>query len=116
MPQEQLGTIYPFFMMIVVFVFFYFFAIRPQKKREKQMTEMRNALKVGDRVVTIGGIRGKVTKVGTDYLTLEVSNQKTTVEFMKWAVGSVENVDETTVAQRNAASKETEVIIKEDAE
>lgn len=115
MPQQQLGSLYPFIMMMIVLVFFYFFAIRPQKKREKQMAEMRNALKVGDRVITIGGIRGKVVKVGTDYLTLEVSNQKTTVEFMKWAIGSVENVDENTVAQRNA-EKANEDVIVEDSE
>ena len=54
---------------------------------------MRNALKIGDRVTTIGGIRGKVVKVGEEYLTLEVSNMKTKLEVTKWAVGSVDNSD-----------------------
>jgi preprotein translocase YajC subunit len=57
MPAEQLGSMYPFIMMIVVIAFFYFFAVRPQKKREKEINAMRDALRVGDRVTTIGGIQ-----------------------------------------------------------
>ena len=63
-------------------VIFYFLAIRPQKKRDKQITEMRNSLKVGDEIITIGGIIGKVLKI-------EVGSTKTRLNITKWAVGSV---------------------------
>lgn len=70
-------------------VIFYFLAIRPQKKRDKQITEMRNSLKVGDEIITIGGIIGKVLKVKEDILTIEVGSTKTRLNITKWAVGSV---------------------------
>lgn len=93
MPQQTLGSMYPFIMMLVVFAFFYFFAVRPQKKREKQINAMREALRVGDRVTTIGGIRGKVVKLGDEYLTIETGNKKTQLEVTKWAIGTTEEVD-----------------------
>lgn len=76
---------------IAFLVIFYLFAIRPQKKREKKITEMRNNLKVGDKVITIGGMHGKVIKIKDDVITLELGADKTKVEFSKWAIGSVAN-------------------------
>lgn len=78
---------------IAFLVVFYLFAIRPQKKREKQINEMRNNLKVGDKVITIGGMHGKVIKIKDDVVTLELGADKTKVEFSKWAIGSVANSD-----------------------
>jgi preprotein translocase subunit YajC len=78
---------------IAFLVIFYFLAIRPQKKREKQITEMRDSLKVGDEVVTIGGMHGKVLKVKDDVVTLELGADKIKVDFSKWAIGSVANKD-----------------------
>lgn len=70
-------------------VIFYFIAIRPQRKRDKEIKEMRSNLKVGDDVLTIGGIKGKIVQVKDDYITLEIGTAKNKVEFAKWAVGSV---------------------------
>ncbi len=81
------GLIFP----IAILAIFYFMAIRPQKKREKEIMEMRNNLKVGDEVITIGGMHGKVTKVKDDVVTLELGADKTKIEFSKWAIGSVVN-------------------------
>ena len=50
---------------------------------------MRSNLKVGDDVLTIGGIKGKIVQVKDDYITLEIGTAKNKVEFAKWAVGSV---------------------------
>lgn len=75
-------------------VIFYVFAIRPQRKKEKEIKEMRSNLRVGDDIVTIGGIRGKITVVKDDFITLEVGSTKTRLEMMKWSVGSVINRDE----------------------
>ena len=55
---------------------------------------MRSNLKVGDEVVTIGGIYGKITVVKEDYLTLEVGSTKTRLEVTKWAIGTVINKTE----------------------
>ncbi|TFZ39535.1 preprotein translocase subunit YajC [Soehngenia longivitae] len=74
---------------IAFLAIFYFLAIRPQKKKEKQVKEMRDSLKIGDEIITIGGLYGKVVKVKDDYVTLEVGPSKAKMDFAKWAVGSV---------------------------
>lgn len=71
-------------------VIFYLFIIRPQKKKENEILEMRSNLEVGDRIITIGGIHGKVIVLKEDMLTIEVGSAKTKLEISKWAVGSVE--------------------------
>ncbi len=68
---------------------FYFLIIRPQKKREAQTREMRDNLRVGDKIVTIGGINGKVAKISDDLLTIEIGAEKTKLTVAKWAIGNV---------------------------
>lgn len=84
--MEQLQA---FILPIGLLVIFYFFAIRPQRKKEKEIKEMRGSLKVGDDVVTIGGIYGKIVVVKVDVLTIESGSSKTKLEITRWAVGSV---------------------------
>ena len=94
MPAQLQALILPIGFLVI----FYVFAIRPQRKKEKEIKEMRTNLRVGDDVVTIGGIRGRVTVVKEDFITLEVGSTKTRLEMMKWSVGSVvgqEDVDTT---------------------
>ncbi|MBQ0102247.1 MAG: preprotein translocase subunit YajC, partial [Firmicutes bacterium] len=67
----------------------YFLMIRPQKKQEQQMDNMRNALKVGDEVVTIGGIIGTVIIIRDDKLMIETGNDKTKLTILKTSVKSV---------------------------
>ncbi|MFZ5965745.1 MAG: preprotein translocase subunit YajC [Bacillota bacterium] len=76
-------------MTLVLFGFLYFFMIRPQQKREKQVKEMRNSLQVGDHIVTIGGIYGKILKIKDDTLTIEVGADKTKLQIARWAVGNL---------------------------
>ena len=85
--QQLQGLIIP----IGFFVVFYLFAIRPQKKKEKEIQEMRSNLAVGDEVVTIGGIYGKIVVLKEDIVTLEVSSTKTRLDVTKWSIGSVIN-------------------------
>lgn len=85
MPQQFQGII----MMVAMLAFFYFFMIRPQKKKEKEVEAMRKALKVGDDIITIGGIVGKIVIVKDDYITIETSGMKTRMEITKWGVSSV---------------------------
>lgn len=79
-------------MWVVVFGVFYFLFIKPQKKKEKQLKDMRENLSVGDKVVTIGGIVANVAKVEEDVVVLELGPNRTKVPFEKWAIGSVESV------------------------
>ncbi len=84
------GTPYASLIFLAVMIGgMYFLMIRPQQKRDKAVREMRNNIKVGDNIITIGGIKGKILKVGDDYVIIETSNAKTKMEFVKSAIGTV---------------------------
>ena len=68
----QSNPLVTFLPLILVFVVFYFFMIRPQMKKQKEMTNYRNSLKKGDKVITTGGIYGKISDVKDNYVTIEV--------------------------------------------
>ena len=87
MPQQQIISSIGF--MVIVFAAMYFFMIRPTQKREKEVNKMRENLKVGDNIITIGGIKGKIIKIGDDFVVIESSNSKTKLEFVKSAIGTV---------------------------
>ena len=74
--------------MLIALVAIYFLMIKPQKKREKEVANMRNNLKQGDVIITVGGIKGVITKLGEDYITIETSGH-TRVEFTRSAVYKV---------------------------
>jgi len=63
-----------FLPMIAIFVVFYFLLIRPQQKKAKEAKAMLEALQKGDEVVTAGGILGRVSKLGDQYVTVEIAN------------------------------------------
>ena len=75
--------------LVILFVIMYFLMIRPQKKKDKQIQEMRRSLSVGDEIVTIGGICGKIVKTKEDTFIIQVGADKTKFEMMRWAVSSV---------------------------
>jgi len=68
----QPNALVTFLPLLAVFVIFYFFMIRPQMKKQKEMTNYRNSLKKGDKVITTGGIYGKIYEVKDNYVMLEV--------------------------------------------
>jgi preprotein translocase subunit YajC len=68
----QSNALLTFLPLLLVFVVFYFFMIRPQMRKQKEMTSYRNSLKRGDKVVTTGGIYGKIYEVKDNYVMLEV--------------------------------------------
>ncbi|WP_297134009.1 preprotein translocase subunit YajC [Terrisporobacter sp.] len=76
--------------MVALFAIFYFLFIRPQKKKEKQLEDLRSSLEVGQMVVTIGGMLATVAKVEEDIVVLEVGPNRTKMPFKKWAIASVE--------------------------
>ena len=59
-------------MMVVIVAIFYFFMIRPQQKKQKEKS--REALKTGDKVITAGGIYGKIKEIGDTYMLIEISD------------------------------------------
>jgi preprotein translocase subunit YajC len=70
-----------FIFLAAILVVFYFFFIRPQTKKAKEQRKFREALKKGDKVVTIGGVHGKILEVKETTVVLDVGNQlKLTVE------------------------------------
>ena len=80
---------------LVIIVLLYFMMIRPQRKKEKETKAMINAMKVGDKVVTIGGICGKVAKIKDEYVFIETGNigtpdQKSVVKMERDAIRTVE--------------------------
>ena len=85
-----LGTAVP---MILIIVIFYFFLIRPQNKKQKETEKMLNALKKGDKVITIGGIHGVISSVKEKTVIIKV-DENTKLEFNRSAVSSVELSDE----------------------
>lgn len=71
---QQSGGWSMWIMLALIFVVMWFFMIRPQKKQQKELQNFRDALKKGDKVVTIGGIYGTVTEVKEDSVLIEVDN------------------------------------------
>lgn len=91
------------FFLVIIFVVFYFFLIRPENKRKKKLTEMRNSLSVGDEIVTIGGIMGKVVQVTEDTLTFETGEDRVRIQTAKWAVSTNVREEKARAAQQAAA-------------
>ncbi len=76
-----------FLPLIIIFAIFYFILIRPQQQRQKKHQEMLNSLKVGDKVITIGGIYGIIREIKGDVFTLEISKE-IKVNTTRNAIGS----------------------------
>ncbi len=74
-PAAQGGGWSMWIMLALIFVVMWFFMIRPQRKQQKELENFRNALKNGDKVVTIGGIYGTVCEVKEDYVLIEVDKE-----------------------------------------
>ena len=76
-PAAQQGGFMQLVPLVVIFVLFYFMLIRPQMKRAKEQKNMLEALQKGDEVATASGMIGKVSKVGENYVHLDVADNVT---------------------------------------
>ena len=81
----QTNPLLSFLPLILVFVVFYFFMIRPQMKKQKELTSFRNTLKRGDSVLTTGGIYGRVFDIKDQYVVIEV-DEKVKMKIDKAAI------------------------------
>jgi preprotein translocase subunit YajC len=81
--QDGAGSL---IMLVMIVVVFYFFMIRPQMKKQKELKKFRENLKVGDKVVTIGGVHGKILELAET--TVLISSDGTKIRFDKSAIAS----------------------------
>lgn len=84
-----LDTLVPILMLIAVFGLMYFVSIRPQRKKEKELRKAVDAIAVGDKVVTIGGITGTVANIKEDEITITTSIAHSMITFKKTAISTI---------------------------
>ncbi len=96
------------FMLVGMFALMYFMMIRPQKKKQKEEQEMRNAVEVGDEITTIGGICGKVVIVKEQHLIIETGADRNRMQITRWAVQQNVTATERVKAEREAAKAAAE--------
>ena len=101
----------PIIMIVDMVAIFYFMLIRPENKRKKEAEQMRNSLKKGDWLTTIGGLYGKVVAITDRTVVLETSEDRVRVEFLKSAIGTVGTLEEQeAAAQRKPKAKKEEKV------
>ena len=83
---------YSIVLLVLMFALLYFFMIRPENKRKKKAQEMRDSLKKGDTITTIGGIVGRVLSIKEDTVLFETGSDRTKLRVKKWAVQEVEKL------------------------
>jgi len=88
--KSSSGGIGAFLPIILIIVVFYFFMIRPQSKKNKDLKKFRENLKRGDKIITVGGIHGKILDVGETTFVIETEGQ-TKLKIEKSAVATENN-------------------------
>lgn len=105
-------------MIVAMLAILYFLMIRPENKRKKQAEEMRNSLKKGDQITTIGGIVGRIVMVTDDTIVIETSDDRVRMELTKWAVSTNNTQQQNAAADKKdkKADKEEPAKIEESSE
>ncbi len=80
-------------MVIIMFAVFYFFILRPENKKKKKTEEMRNSLTLGDEIVTIGGMIGKIVQITEDTITFETGEDRVRIQTKKWAISTTAKME-----------------------
>ncbi len=111
--EENTGyTFLVSFVPLIIIIFaLWFILIRPQKKKDQKVQQMRNSLQPGDEVITIGGIVGKILSVKDDSLVIYCGSDKTKLEFKKWAISEV-----TKKSDKPSLTKETKEVKDDEPE
>ena len=73
-PQEDQSPFISFLPLLLIILVFYFFMIRPQMKKQKDLRNFRESIKKGDKIVTTGGIYGKINDISGQVVTIDVGN------------------------------------------
>lgn len=90
-------------LLVAMIAVFYFLIIRPENKRKKQAETMRNSLKKGERITTIGGMVGRIVQVNDTTVVFETSEDRVRIEVAKWGIQSTESM-EAAAAQKGKKS------------
>ena len=110
-PATDAGSMISMFLPFILIIgVMYFLMIRPQKKKEKLKQEMLSQLMVGDKILTIGGIHGKIVELKGDNLIIETGkiNQPSTLKITRWAISEVTKPADDTVAPVSESKDEAE--------
>ena len=91
-------------MIVALFAIMYFMLIRPQKKKDDEIRKMRDSLKVGDEILTIGGIYGKIVRVTDDRVVIMVGSDKTKLELAKSAISGLADPSSASSASSSKAA------------
>lgn len=75
-------------MMVALIALMYFMMIRPQKKRQKEEQEMRSSLEIGDEIITIGGIVGRVVTIREEDIIIETGADRNKMKIQRWAINT----------------------------
>lgn len=98
------GGIMPILMIVAMFAVFYFLIIRPENKKKKKAEEMRSSLNIGDEIITIGGIVGKIVQVTEETITFETGEDRVRMQVKKWAISTTAKAEE---EEKKALEKKT---------
>lgn len=105
MPAEAMSSVLMILLMVAVF---YFLLIRPESKKKKEAAAMRNSLKVGDQITTIGGVVGTICAIKEETIVMETGADRVRIEFTKWAIsskGTQSNQDAPATQEKESKSK-----------
>ena len=105
-----------FILMPLLFAVMYFTMIRPQKKQQKKEQEIRESTQVGDEIITIGGIMGRVVTVKEDSLVIETGADRNKMKIARWSIQTNVTANEKIQAEREAARAAKEAELKEKKE
>ena len=95
-------------LLVAMIAVFYFIIIRPENKRKKQAETMRNSLKKGERITTIGGMVGRIVQVNDTTVVFETSEDRVRVEIAKWGIQSTESMEAAAAQKGGKKSKKNE--------
>ena len=90
--------VYAILPWVLIFGVFWFFLIRPQRKQQKEHEDMLNNLEVGDRIVTIGGIKGKIIKLKDNNIRLRISSN-VDIDVVQKAIARLDESEEEEVEE-----------------
>ena len=87
------GSMPMLIMVVIMFAVFYLFVIRPENKKKKKTEEMRNSLALGDEIITIGGMIGKIVQITEDTITFETGEDRVRIQTKKWAISTTAKME-----------------------
>ena len=97
-----MGNYSSIILLVVMILVFYVFLILPENRKKKKLNAMRDSLRPGDEIVTIGGLTGRVVAVTDDTVTFETGEDQVRIQVTKWAISTTARAE----AQEKKAAEE----------